>query len=67
MAPISLARKRTLELGSDYSHPLRGICSSFILKMRDSNQNSDYDESHLSSVSVATSSVTGFMSRVQIC
>lgn len=29
-----LGRKRFLELGSDYSHPLRGICSSFTLKMR---------------------------------
>lgn len=32
---ISLARKCTLELGSDYNRPLRGICSSFTLKMGD--------------------------------
>lgn len=30
----SLARKHSLELGSDYNHPLRGISSSFPLKMR---------------------------------
>lgn len=31
----SLGRKRSLALGSDYNHSLRGICSPFTLKMRD--------------------------------